>query len=292
MENHRILDVKNLELNKPYSAPYVSHRTDIFTGRIRPRLRSQWNSRIFTTDFRNAKSSRDRLDEVVITYLSFISNLLAHHKFAKTIIRPGAWVEDFSWNKIFKWVTFCVVNIIYDIDWKPEYFFFLDEVSIDLMLGKTEALRHFFTKIGITIEVPSFQVEEEYAITNYHSIEEFGQYYWRMLHWMAEAFPMRKRNNDCLILAKSMWREFTVQTLHRTLRCGRCSYHYNLMVSKYRSKLLECPDEELPMLWFEIHNEVNAKKFETHKEMNNKKYQPYSESEFSEDRKFMQLGLK
>lgn len=276
-------DSNKLASCKQKSSPYVASKIDLILGN--PRFMDP-NRALdvtkFTTHFRDAPS-KERLNEVVATYLLFLANTVCLQKYSRPFIRPGRWEGDSCWQQMYKMVVFSVLTLLYDIRWKSEYFMFLDEALMGLLQGKSEALRSFVEKLGIHFQ-DSIEAEHVYPYLEYQNNRIFGPYYWRLLHWMAEAIAFRSNNgNSDVVLAKNLWREFVTNTLHRTLQCGICIHHYKMTINEthFKDLLMHAKDEEYPKVWFDLHNKVNDLVFSPR----------YSESELEKDRTYLRSAL-
>lgn len=276
-------DSESLEQSKQTCSPYVASKIDLILGH--PRYENP-NTALdvtrFTSQFRNASSPKERLNEVVATYLLFLANSLCQQTFSRPFTHPGDIEGEFYAVHLYKMTVFSVLTLAYDIHWKSEYFLFLDEAIIDLLLGKVEALRSLVEKLGVRFQ-SAIEAESVFPYLEYQNNRHFGPYVWRALHWMAEAIAVRPNQRHDLVLAKRLWREFVVKSLHRTLQCGICMHHYRTIAleSNFEQRLMHAPDEDYPKIWFELHNRVNDLTASAR----------YSESELEKDRVFLAAGL-
>lgn len=283
-----IIDYNKLIKHRYLSSnPSINERIDIAINRVNfhdPTFGIQLTS--FTTQFRD-KNARDRLDETVVTFLLFIGNQATEEKFRQTFKTHGGWETEYSWMMMFKCLVYTIFSLAYDVRWKDEYFFYVDDMTIDLLKGKATSLRTLAQKIGVSFSSDVYPAEVHYTKMIYHNSSIFGPFFWRMIHFVAEAFAVREQAG----LAKTMWRQFTTETLYRTLSCGLCIQHYkNNILPKYKDQLLNTSDEDYPILWFRIHNEVNSP--DVGGKGTTKIDTGYSASEFEKDRTFMREGLK
>ena len=243
--------------------------------------------RRFTDQFPASPSPKHRLDEVVVTFLLFLANQLSQQKINRTFHSNGAWESEHAWFMLYKWVTYSIFTLIYDIRvWKSEHFLLLDDAIIDLALkGDAYALSRFALKIGVRFASDEpFPAEKHFTKFEYQNTSVFGTYYWRMLHFMAEAVALRSNNNHYDInYAKVLWKQFLTETMYRTLLCGFCKKHYKNLLDGdgYKQKILKTEDAQFPKLWYEIHNRVN-------KDIGKKEY---SENDWKRDRNFMIRAL-
>jgi hypothetical protein len=274
------IDVEALLHAKVRETPFIASKIDVILENIKPQSQSFDTTR-FKTAFRVQEEARDRLDEIVITNLLFFSNIVKQEKFVRSIHRPGAWEGVQVWEQLLRVLFYCVLTLAYDVRWTSLNFFELDATLRQLEEGRVSALRDFMKSLGISIAssdpYPAELVNETLI---YHTTLEFGPYYWRLLHFLAEAFSTR--SSDDARLAKSMWRDFVVESLYRTLRCSICMYHFEALANELKPRISSDDDQDFPKLWFDIHNRVNKENYKS----------VYSESEFEKDSLFMRSALK
>lgn len=247
------VDDEELFQNRQKECPFVQFQIDskLFPDCVnKPRIRS-----ILFSNVRDI--SKKSLDETVMNYILFIADIVKNDKYNRIFLRPASVAGERAWLEMLKLVIYCVVTLLYDVKWNSHYHFHLDHTIYELLRGKADALRIFFQKINVTHFTPTvFPVERDVEMLHFQNTAEFGPYYWRLLHWMAEAFEVRYGHDD-IELAKSVWKEFIVSTLYRTLLCPRCMDHFREIVEKFKDRFLE--SRNYPQLWFEIHNVVKAK---------------------------------
>ncbi|GFY66923.1 sulfhydryl oxidase [Trichonephila inaurata madagascariensis] len=269
------VDKEALQKSKLKESPFIQQEIDLVLKQSLPNI--QFDTLHFSS--RNV-DSRKLLEETVITYILFISNIVKHEKFSRTFLRPGAWDGDRCWIQLLKFVMYCIFTLIYNIRWTSINFFDLDKTIDHLLQGRAEALRDFMKSLNIPLKNNSlYPAEKSYESLMFHPVNVFGPYHWRLLHWMAEAFEMRNGNHADIDQAKSIWREFVSKSLHRTLRCNICMYHYQNIAQTFKEKFLN--DNNYSKIWFDIHNLVRSVQLKSN----------YSESEFETDRAFMKSAL-
>lgn len=269
------VDAEALKKNAHREPPFIQFQIDtVLNGK--PHVK-----RFLEIRFPQTKHiSKPLLDETVVTYLLFVANIVKYDKLNRTFLRPAAWAGEICWIRMLKMLIYCVVTLLYDVRWKSHYFFLLDSTVQDLMLGKTNSLRILFRNIGMNRFTPqSFPVENDCELLHFHSANEFGPYYWQLLHWMAEAFELRHGHED-VENAKSMWRDFVTSTMYRTLRCYICMRHYRNVSQRFRDKLLK--GDDYGEIWFEIHNVVRSATGKP----------PYLSADFERDRQSMRSVLQ
>lgn len=244
---------------------------------LREREFTKWNNKNFQENFRSSPS-RERLDEVVATFLLSIMSQISNAKLYYTLHSPGSWSTLATKETIVKVVTFSTFSLLYKVKWEHEHWVQLDLAMMDIMKGEAAALRTFAARLGVTFSSREYFAEKSFTDLHAHTAPLFGPYYWRFFHWIAEALPLSDNR-----LAKKYWREFATESYHRFLRCGICIEHYRSILLTYKRKIMETPDDQFPRLWYEIHNLVNDIVHEGKR---------YSESEFQEDRLFMRSALQ
>ncbi|KMQ83719.1 small rna 2 -o-methyltransferase-like protein [Lasius niger] len=276
--SYRFVDRSDLKRLRPHARPFVAEKIDHMLDRINPSADLEhFHLDKYRTTFRD-QSPHVIKDEVATTFLLFVSAQLSEIKIVRTFHLPGAWDLETQWTYLLKWLTFSVLTLLYNVRWKTEYFPYLDEMMADLMLGDSRALRRLAEQIGIEFGRDTFEAEEWYTKLLYHNSSVYGSYYWRLIHWMAEAAMLRTENPD-VALARSLWKEYTIASMHRTLLCIYCKQHYLEILERYRDRFEN--DTDYPRLWYDVHNEVNKKTNKT----------VYPEEEFEKDREFMRRAL-
>lgn len=283
---YNIVDSKGLEKAKMKVVPTIREKIDRFLNNFSIYdIDSGLDLHRFTDQFLVTNSPKDRLDEIVVTFLLFLANQLSQQKIIRSFHAYGAWESEYAWNMLFKWVIFSIFTLVYDVrGWTSEYYIHLENAIIDIAFkGDASALSRFAEKIGVQFESEtSYPAEQHFTKFEYHNPMIFGPYYWRMLHFMAEAMVIRKDANDNDVkTAKKLWKQYLTETMYRTLQCNLCKLHYKDLLDHngYKEKIMNCEDEDFPKLWYEIHNKVNYWK-------NN-----YSEDDWKKDREFMKLAL-
>lgn len=237
----------------------------------------QWESLPKFERFLKVENSKSYRDELVFTFLLFTAKTMNRSKLHHIFVSPYSEMV-YNWMLMYKYTVYSVVTLIYRKRWMDRELFFLDEMVLDTNQGRNDCLRLFLEKIKL-IETGSttlFDCEKYYKYNWFMGPEVYGPFYWQMLHLMAEAFHVREGEK----FAKELWRQFTVYSMHRTLRCPVCKYHYESMLVKRKDELLK--NQHYAKLWFDIHNEVNVML----------KKEEYSESQFEEDRKIRKAMLQ
>ena len=282
---NNIIDREALKRVKHKVVPTIRENIDIILKK--GRKFHGLNIRRFTDQFLLSTSPKNRLDEVVVTFLLFLANQISQKKYHQTFFYQGAWESEYAWFMLFKWISYSIFTLIYNVRcWKSEYLLLLDDMVIDLVLnGEVYALRKFAEKISIKFESDEpYLAENHFSKFIYQTTKDFGPYYWRMLHFMAEGIAMRANTENYDInYAKRLWKQFLTETMYRTLLCGYCKTHYQYLLDSdgYKEKILRFEDKDFPMLWFEIHNKVNKNIWK----------REYSETNWNVDRKFMNQAL-
>lgn len=263
--------------------PFLQYAIDFaIKNYIRP---VSWDSRSFTHDFKSV-SPHEKLDETVVTFLLRIASLFKEEIYIRTFRKPESYDALLAWQEILRTCIYCVLTLLYNVTWTAEHFFGMDEMILKLVReGDALTLRRFMKKFGIDLAQDSYPAEEMFARLNFLHVGQFSGFFWRMIHWMAEAIQLRQEEHTAF--AKRKWREFVVGPFFRTVRCPLCMIHIYQMVRELKPKLLDA-SEDFAKLWFDIHNKVH----QSRRDMYNINEPDYSESEYKEDIVFMLPALE
>ena len=226
--------------------------------------------------FSNLEPTHAYKDELVITYLLFLGKFLNNSFLQHVFIIPYS-NGFFLWNNIYKKIVYVLITLLYNKKFSDEDWVNLEDMTYELNKGYSNSVRNFLKQMKILTISDEQTIEMESKYNGYFTIDsnEFGPFYWRIIHFVAEAFGVRKNAET----AKAIWKEFTLYILYRTLLCSICKMHYKEIIDKYKNQLQNSTD--YAMLWFDIHNEVN-KKIEKPE---------YSKDSFEKDRKIMRSLL-
>ncbi|KAG8175202.1 hypothetical protein JTE90_022625 [Oedothorax gibbosus] len=239
-----------------------------------------WNMDMFTTKFRDA-TPRERLDETVMAFLLRLVAIVQSEMYYRIFQKPESPEAVQAWIQLLKQCIFSILSLLYNVTWDAHLLFRLDQVIMELVYeGNYPALRTFMIQ-DCKIEMTDSITQAEHFTHTFRKLYIFqiGSFFWRLLHWMAEAMDFR----DNHVEAKTMWRELVIHSLYRFLRCGICMRHMHKIMQDVRLQLLD-NETSNRQLWFQIHNLVTA----------NIKQKPktnYSESDLEKDASFMRQAL-
>lgn len=191
-------------------------------------------------------------EDLVITYLLFLGKIMNQTFLIHTFHAPQS-QNIFNWIILYKNVVYFVITLLFNKKFTDEDWLYLDIMIYSLNEGYVDSVRNFLKKLKIVTSNNLVDLEKKYNEMILITSDDFGPFYWRIIHFMAEAIQSRKYGT----LAKSLWREFTIYSLHRTLICSICQEHYKTVVKKYKNEL-ENTNTNYANLWFNIHNFVNA----------------------------------
>lgn len=245
-----------------------------------------WETSAFTDQFRSVPP-RERMEETVVTFLLKMVAIVKSEIYNRSLSKPYTITKIFAWNQLIKAIFFSVFSLLYDVKWTPSHLLSLDETLLELLeYGKPDPLRNWMREVGIERVRPNewYRAERMFEKLDRLNTMQFGSFYWRLLHWMAEAMNVRPHQP----VAKRMWRDLCIGPLYRTLRCGVCMYHLQSFVSEMQSQLRD-ESQDYAQLWFEIHNKVNAKRREAYPMLKNGV--EYSAEDYRADAEFMRRAL-
>lgn len=243
-----------------------------------------WDTSPFTQQFRKG-SPRERLDETVITFLLHIVAIVYRDKYTRSFLKPESAPVWLAWVYVFKYTTICVLGLIYNITWNFENLKLVDLFVADILnSGKSETLRKLMNDLGISLREELFPAEKMSAQLMLLHTHQFGSFYWRMLHWVAEAYQKRTEYSPEI---KKTWRDLVTYNFYRLLACQICQFHFRQIVNELKEEMLS-ENTNYPLLWLKIHNKVNANRRTMYPTL---VLPDYSESEYSEDSKVMVQGL-
>lgn len=277
--------------HSPESDPFVQHTIRFTTDQgTRDAYHLPWDVQPFTTQFRSV-SARERLDQTVVTFLLRVVSIVKMEMYNRAFTKPQSWSATLAWVGLLKECIYTVLTLAYDLRWTTEKLFRLDAAVLDCIHdGQPSTLRDLMQQsLGIRLsqEAP-YEAELYFEKLCYLGANQFGPFFWRLLHWMAEAVQMRRDDvltrpeNPDVAFAKDSWRRLVSGPLYRLLRCGICMAHLQAMVLKLETPLMDT-DTDYPRLWYNIHNQVTAQKFQSGP--------PYSEEEYELDASFMRQAL-
>lgn len=250
-------------------------------------FRADWDIENFTDKFRTG-SPRERLDETVIAFILRIVTIIKEEHYLRVFQKPESFDALMAWENILRQIILCSFALLYNVRWTPESIFTQLEPTVMELLsgGQVFAFRNLMKSVGISLarETP-YQAELIFEKLNFLHVGQYSSFYWRFLHWMAEAYQMRSDAN--MSFYKRQWLELITGSLYRTLRCGICMYHFRTMINELKPQLMD-PKSNFPKLWFDMHNRVHAQRREQYSFL---KEPDYTESEYESDRQFMLQAL-
>lgn len=246
----------------------------------------QWDIKPFTSEFLSG-SPHQRLDE---TFFAFILRVLAFIKednYIRAYRKPESHAIVMAWISILRNIMLTSLALLYNVEWTPELIFTHLEPTIMKMIstGDGSALRQLMINLGITLaQKEPYPAERSFEKLGFLHVSQFGAFYWRFLHWMAEAVDTRGEN---MALYKKQWRELLKGPLYRTLRCEICMDHLTNMLKEFETQLMD-QNGNLSQLFYTIHNRTHALR----REMNKLLQEPdYTESQYKLDSEFMRQAL-
>lgn len=246
-----------------------------------------WNISIFTDEFRLG-TPRERLDETVIAFILRLAIINKEERYIRTFKKPESYDAIMVWDMLLYRIVLCSMALLYNVHWDERSSLILLPSTIIQLLhhGDAFALRELMKSLGISLarDTP-YQSELEFGKLNFLHVGQYGSFYWRYLHWIAEALPLRKSKQ--MEFYKELWLHIVAESLYRTLRCGICMYHFRKIIDELKPQLTN-KETDFPKLWFDIHNRVHARRREQFPSL---KESDYSESEFEKDREFMRSAL-
>lgn len=274
-----------LEARAQETDPFYHNLIDLILEK--KEIKVDWPINLFTDTFRSG-SPRERLDETVFAFILRIVAINKEERYLRAFQKPESFDAVMAWEAILRRIILCTFALLYHVRWTPESIFTLLEPTVMELLsgGHVFALRNLMTSLGISLarETP-YQAELHFEKLNFLHVGQYSSFYWRYLHWMAEAYHMRTKAD--MAFYKRQWLELLNESLYRTLRCGICMYHFRTMLNELKPQLID-PKTNFPKLWFDIHNRVHAQRREQYTFL---KEPDYSESEYEADRDFMLQAL-
>lgn len=227
--------------------PLMTDRVNLLLGNVN--INTKFSDLV--RKFSNIENSPAYKDELVITFLIFLGKILNNSLLLHVFYVPQS-QSIFNWILMYKGITYSIITLLYNKKFTDEDFFSMDDMIYKLNEGYCDSVRHFLKKMKLlTISEEQLEIEKKYSELILITADEFGPFYWRILHFMAEAINLRKHAS----LAKTIWKEFVLYSLHRTLLCSICKEHYRKVSEKFQQELQTSTD--YATLWFNIHNYIN-----------------------------------
>jgi hypothetical protein len=244
---------------------------------------NDWDVDPFTKDFRSVPAG-ERLQETIVTFLSRLAVLVKEQTVRRMLSKPESFAAAHAWLELLKRAIYAILSLGYDVEWKPKHFLKLSDVVLDILQnGNARGIRDMMTALGITMVRDEYEAEKRFGELFGLHIMQHGPSDWRLLHWMAEAVKMVRKDSE----AKTVWRHLVVDSFHRTLGCPFCSQHFEWSTKQLRSELLDEKHDFAKML-FDIHNRVHAQRRELQRILE----PDYTWSEYEEDAKYMRKALE
>lgn len=240
------------------------------------------NDKFLRQRFSTIEENDTYLNELVITFLQYVGRIIMNNKLVKLFYVPNVDTPE-DMEKMLQYLILSVVTLIYNKEtWSVQDYIALNITVSELIKGKPEIIGQFLININVIEKIPHIL---EYESKFYDSIIltqlNWGPLVWRMIHVMAECIKIRSNSSENIKYCKTLWREFTVNSLHRILLCGMCQNNYNELLKEYKNEIINKNDDEFPYLWFELHNQVK-----------NHTYSPHmSILDFSEEQKIIEKLL-
>src|ERR1700734_1955900 len=141
---------------KTRSSQFVSSKINRILGLVRY-TDPNWGMKMknFTTEFRNVEDAKLRLDEIVVTYLSFVAHQVAEDKYNRSFLQPGLWKGERNLQLMFKILAECILTLVYNLkEIRDPYLF--DVALTDALLGRPDAIRKLVSGLGIQLSQDSF----------------------------------------------------------------------------------------------------------------------------------------
>lgn len=245
----------------------------------------KWDVASFTDKFRSAPS-RERLDETVFAFLLRLVAINKEERYLRAFQKPESQDAVMAWDALLRVIFACTFALLYNVQWTAETIYtHLEPAVMSLLTGDASALRTLMKSVGLApAKDAPYPAEEQFQNLNFLHVGQYSSFYWRFLHWMAEAFSLRGPE---MAFYRKMWLELLEGPLYRTLRCGVCMFHFRKMLQELRPQLMD-EKADFPKLWFDMHNRVHAQRREQYAML---KEPDYTASEYAEDRAFMLQAL-
>lgn len=278
-----VIDEKSLlESRNQESDPFYKNLIDLIVTNNAPVV--QWDVKPFTSEFLSG-SPRQKLDETFFAFILRVVAIIKEESYVRTYQKPESYDIIMAWISILRSIMCSSLALLYNVHWTPETIFTHLEPTITKMISKGEssALRQLMTDLGITLaQKELYLAERSFEKLNFLQVLQFGSFYWRFLHWMAEAVDSR---GEEMAPYKKQWKELLKGPLYRTVRCQICMVHFSNMLKEFETQLV---DGKLSQLFFTLHNRTHAMRRETNKFLQEP---DYTEDQYKLDSEFMRQAL-
>lgn len=278
-----VIDQKGLaELRNQEKDPFYQNLIDLVIENNAPHV--EWNTRPFNSDFLSG-SPRKKLDETFLAFVLRIVAIIKEESYVRTFKKPESHQPLIAWIAILRNLLICSLGLLYNVRWTTESIMNHLEPAIMKMFSEGDAfvLRRLMKDLGVELaQEEPYPAEQQVQKLNFLQIQQFGSFFWRFMHWMAEADATRTDKDADLY--KLGWRQLLIGPLYRTLRCGICMHHFRKMLDD--ANLLTV--EDLPKAFFEMHNKTHQFRREALKYLQEPNY---TEAEYANDSEFMRRAL-
>lgn len=274
-----------LEARAEETDPFYHNLIDLMLEE--KRIPVDWDVASFTDKFRSVPA-REKLDETVFAFLLRLVAINKEERYLRAFQKPESQNAIMAWDSLLRIIFLCTLALLYNVRWTIETNYkYLEPAIMSLLIGDSSALRELMKSMGISLakETP-YKAELQFQDMNFLHTGQYSSFYWRYLHWMAEAFHLRK-NVPEMAYYREVWRQLLDGSLYRTLRCGVCMFHFREMLQELQPQLTD-DNTDFPKLWFDMHNRVHTQRREQYPLL---KEPDYTESEYAEDREFMLQAL-
>lgn len=277
VDKKALLESRNLE-----SDPFYQNLIDLILTNDAPVV--QWDIKPFTSDFLSG-SPRQRLDETFFAFILRVVAIIKEESYVRAYQKPESYTVMLAWVTMLRGILCASIALLYNVDLKTESIFTHVDPAITKMIGKGDAsaLRQLMMNLGITLaQEEPYPAVRSFEKLNFLQVLQFSSFYWRFLHWMAEAVDMRGEN---MAFFKKLWKELLLGPLYRTLRCQICMIHFSNMLKEMEPQLM---DGKLSQLFYKLHNRTHAMRRETNRFLQEP---DYTEAQYESDSVFMRQAL-
>ncbi|KAF8784051.1 hypothetical protein HNY73_011718 [Argiope bruennichi] len=246
----------------------------------------EWNRKPFTSEFRSLPP-RQNLEETTFAFLLRTVAIVKDEFYRRCFVKPESSSVTIAWMYLLKQCIFSTLTLLYDVQWTTEKMFLLDNTILDLIHdGRPTALRDLFKALDVPLTRHDLTfAEQHYERLLFLNVGQFGSFFWRMIHWMAEAIEVKKKQDDPDVkLAISIWKHFALESMYRLLRCSICMAHLHTLTDELKSQLTD-DTVNYARLWYNIHNRVNSDTFKRFTD--NDEIHIYPEEHYKQDADYM-----
>lgn len=198
------------------------------------------------------------VNEVVISFLQFVGKFVMNRKLLKLFFLPNLDAKE-DLEKLFWCLTLCVTTLIYNkLEWSHREHVALHFKLAEFFKGKPEMITELLVEdLGVIDSIPpKTEFESKYYDPIILLPSNWGPLVWRTIHLTAKCIRRRSDDHENMKYCKEVWKDFTQNSLHRILACGVCEHHYQRLLQDFAVKFCGASNDEYPLVWFELHNEV------------------------------------